>query len=93
MRIGLSIIGGAGIIITWLFTQGNQFTWPGFAAWMLSSSTVALSLASDEFLFGGGWRRWHVPRFWRSKTFYALIAIMLVGAYFRLAYLPETPPK
>lgn len=88
MSVGLLSIGGA-----IAFTTGNRFTYLGFVSWMLSIVTVAGALASDRALFERQPFRLRIPSFWRSYTFYALVLIVLVGAYFRINALDRTPPQ
>lgn len=93
IRFVLVMVGVIASLATVAYTAGNQFTPLGFFAWMASIVAFAGALASDETLFRRTIWRWQLPQFWHSPTFYALVVIVLVGSFFRLARLDEIPAQ
>ncbi len=95
VRFALAAVGtvalGATVLIHLSVT--NQFTAVSFFTWMVSIVAFSGALASQQTLFQPYSFQLRIPPFWRSRTFYALLAIVLVGTYFRLAYLDRTPPQ
>ena len=93
VRVVLFVVGVGSSLLTVIFTRDNQFTVVGFFAWMTSIVAFSASLATDRFLFDPTPIRPRIPEFWKSPTFYALLALIIVGATFRLANLERTPPQ
>ncbi len=93
VRVVLFIVGIGSLLLTVIFTRDNTFTVIGFFGWMTSIVAFSASLATDHFLFDPTPLRPRIPPFWKSPTFYALLAIMIVGASFRMANLERTPPQ
>jgi len=87
-------------VLTWLDTaaepgQINQFKALGFGAWVGSIALVVIVFAPSRWLPANLWpgfRDWtRGIRF--TWTFFALIAIMLVGLWFRVDNLAGVPPE
>ncbi|MEL6368648.1 MAG: hypothetical protein AAFQ16_11890, partial [Pseudomonadota bacterium] len=93
IRVVLFIFGIGALLLTITFNRDNQFTIIGFFAWMVSIVAFAGSLATDRFLFSNQSFMPRIPAFWRNPTFYALLAIVIVGFAFRTAALERTPPQ
>lgn len=93
VRLVLLVVGGVATLFTITFNAENQFTLIGFFVWMVSIIAMAGALASNEALFRPRSLKLRVPPFWRSGTFYALVAIVIIGASFRLYQLDRTPPQ
>ena len=93
VRVVLFIIGVGTLLLTVIFTRDNHFTAIGFFGWMTSIVAFSASLATDRFLFDPTPIDFKIPPFWKSPTFYALLAIIITGAFFRLVNLERTPPQ
>lgn len=75
-------------------TAGNQFTLIGFAAWAVSIALWVAALAPAEWGAGALWAWAAGLRVnWRSPTLWALVAILALGAHFRLTELSAVPPE
>ncbi len=101
-RLALAAVGLVLSLATYLFNGGNTFTLPGVIAWAASIVIWLAALAPEGFSA----RRWLAGQFsrwrgllrleWRirlSWTALALLGILAVGAYFRLAALDSVPPE
>ncbi len=101
-RLALAAIGLLLSMATALLNGGNTFTLAGVIAWGASIVVWLAALAPDGF----SWQRWlyraggrlrRLRRWeWRlrlSWTALALLVILVVGAYFRLAALDSVPPE
>ncbi|MEM6283127.1 MAG: hypothetical protein AAF787_13105, partial [Chloroflexota bacterium] len=91
VRLALATIGALGMAGAVAFNLDNQFSLIGVFCWMVSIVAFSAALSSDAFLFKPRQFRLHIPRFWQSGTFIALVLIIFVGGYFRTAFLTETP--
>jgi hypothetical protein len=93
-------LGAAGFVTSYFaytWNQNNRFTVEGVLAWWASIILWVLALAPSEWgplavlaNIIGRIRGFRLPR---SGTFWLLLAIMLVGAYFRLNNLSSVPPE
>jgi hypothetical protein len=83
--------------VTWWNTADNRFTFLGFWGWLLSIVFIVAAFAPDTWNPLNLWQRLRervrAARFKVNWTFFALIAIMFVGAYFRLHDLDGMPPQ
>ena len=93
MRLALA---GVGLAFCWMaavFNGGNRFSLPGVAAWVMSVTLWTAAFAPVEWGIGAFWRGLRGIRFRPNGTFWALAAIVLVGATFRLHDLGHVPPE
>jgi len=101
-RLALAAIGLLLSLAAYLLNGGNTFTLAGVIAWIASVAVWLATLAPDGFSA----RRWLAEQGkrlrgllrweWRirlSWTALALLGILAVGAYFRLAALDSVPPE
>lgn len=93
-RALLALGGALASVVALIGTAGNQFTLVGFTAWAASIALWVAALAPAE------WRaqalRARAARLrvnWRSPTLWALVAILALGAHFRLTELSAVPPE
>ncbi len=92
LRVRL-VLGGGGLafsIMTGVFTSGNVFRLEGAMAWFISIGLWVAAFAPA----GWGWLpTWRRVRLHPDATFVALLAIMLVGLFFRVNELSRIPPE
>ncbi len=97
-RRGVLLVVGAILSVVALDkTANNSFTTEGFWAWMLSIIMWVAALAPSDWVFRSPVRavqaqaaNFHIRGNW---TLWALVAIMLLAAVFRLSDLSGTPPE
>ena len=91
------MLGTIAVGLTWLWNDQNLFTPEGVIMWALSFILWVWALAPAGWTpitgMQSGWRWLRSRRLRFSWTLVALIAIMIVGAYFRLIDLSGTPPE
>ncbi len=95
-RLVLAVFGLAASIVTLFANTDNQFTTIGVIAW-LASILLWVGALSPPNAGPGRWlqtvltqlRGWR----WNNGTLWALVAILILGAAFRLADLENTPPE
>ena len=96
-RVIAALLGTVAVGLTWMFNDRNLFTVAGVIFWALSVLLWVWALAPAGWTpISGVQAVWHWLRSQRlrlSWTLVALIAIMIVGAYFRLNDLSSTPPE
>lgn len=80
-------------VLTLSFTVGNRFRLEGFVTWMLSIGMFIGAFAPTEWGLRSAWAKIRSIRIRRGYTLYALIVIMALGAYLRLANLDSNPPE
>jgi hypothetical protein len=81
-------------VVALIGTAGNQFTLIGFWAWVASIALWLAALAPAEWRARAAQARIaRVHLNWRSPTLWALVAILALGAYFRLSSLSTVPPE
>lgn len=97
--IARSVLVAFGVVTTalaWLLNGDNRFTAPGFLAWIVSIAAWAFALSSPEWSARRAWAgaRAHIARLrpWHWSAL-ALLAIIVLGASFRLQSLDLTPPE
>lgn len=90
-RALLALGGTLAAVVALIGTAGNQFTLVGFAAWAASIALWVAALAPAEWRARAGAARLRVS--WRSPTLWALVAILALGAHFRLTELSAVPPE
>lgn len=77
------------------FTLNNQFTFVGFWSWIISIF-LWLGVLAPLSMWQGLWdglQRVRRLEWLRSRDFWILLLILLVGAWFRLVDLPNNPPE
>lgn len=77
------------------FTLNNQFTFVGFWSWIISI-ILWLGVFAPVSMWQGLWDRLQQVRrleWLRSRDFWILMVILLMGAWFRLSDLPNNPPE
>ena len=95
-----SILVAVGVLtsaLAWALNSDNQFTGPGFLAWVISIAAWGFALASPDWSLRRAWagtwagvRRFGQRGHW---TLLALAAIIVLGGIFRLQNLDATPPE
>lgn len=82
---------------TWVGTANNEFTFVGFWSWVLSVIAMVVALAPEGWnpLAGieAALRRLRQIDLRKSLTFWALVAVMIAGAYMRFADFNGVPPE
>ncbi len=89
-------LAGVGLAFCWMaavFNGGNRFSLPGVAAWAMSIVLWTAAFAPAGWGIGALWRALRGIQFRPNSTFWALAAIVLVGATFRLHDLGHVPPE
>ncbi|MEQ8673487.1 MAG: glycosyltransferase family 39 protein [Aggregatilineales bacterium] len=95
----VALMGGAVLFggLAWVGTSNNSFSFTGFWTWVISIVLMVLALLPAEWSLFETWRRFRsalrLPSFRMTPTFAAIIAIMIVGAYFRLNHFDSVPPE
>lgn len=95
----LSFLGGGALfmVLTWIGTSNNRFTFTGFWSWMFSIALITAALAPEGWTLANGWRglreRVSRIRLRNNATFFALVAIIALGAVFRFSDLAGVPPE
>lgn len=87
---------GAGLafsLVAAAFTAGNHFTLPGVLAWFASIAAWVAAFAPPEWTPRRIWTAVCGIRIRRNATFWALVMILAVGAFFRLNQLANVPPE
>ncbi|MFW5772942.1 MAG: ArnT family glycosyltransferase, partial [Phototrophicaceae bacterium] len=94
------VFAGLGALVfalsAYIGTAGNQFRFLGFWSWVISIVLIVITLAPSSWTPGRLWRVWRSwwrGVNWRGGTLPALVAILLVGAFFRLYDLGGMPPE
>ncbi|MBI5670425.1 MAG: glycosyltransferase family 39 protein [Chloroflexi bacterium] len=90
------VLAGAGLAFSLMaaaFNAGNRFTAHGVVAWFISVVLWVAAVAPRNWNWRRGWAAVRAVRLRRSATFYALVMILVVGAFFRLNQLSQTPPE
>ena len=91
-----SILVAVGVLtsaLAWSLNADNQFTGPGFLAWVTSIAAWGFALASPDWSLRRAWagaRRFRPRGNW---TLLALAAILVLGGIFRLQNLDATPTE
>jgi hypothetical protein len=93
MRMALAGLAAAFSVLTILLNFNNQFTLPGVIAWAASIGVWVAALAPDSWTLEGMWAAIRKIRIHRNWTLWALLLIMLLGAYFRVNQLNVVPPE
>jgi hypothetical protein len=94
LRVLLALGGLFASVVALIGTAGNQVTLVGFSAWVVSITLWVAALAPAAW-----WTRLSQVREaririnWRSPTLWALVAILVLGAHFRLSSLESVPPE
>lgn len=95
----LSFLGGGALfmVLTWIGTSNNRFTFTGFWSWMFSIVLITAALAPEGWTLSNGWRGLQEGvsriRLRNNATFFALVAIVALGAVFRFSDLAGVPPE
>ncbi len=96
-RLIAAMSGVIAVLLTWIWNDQNLFTIEGVIAWMASIVLWVWVLAPVGWTPVTGarvaWRWLRSRRLRFSWTLVALVAIMIVGGYFRFADLSGTPPE
>jgi hypothetical protein len=93
MRLALVGMGVAFSALAAVLNSNNQFSIPGIIAWMVSISVWVAALAPTTWNVNAFREAIGRIRFHRNWTFWTLVLIMLVGAYFRLNQLSTIPSE
>lgn len=93
MRLVLAAGGLTFSLLTVLTTKDNKFTVEGVICWGLSILLWVSALAPSGWGFGTTLRSIRRVRIRVNWTFWTLLVIMLIAAYFRLYDLNGTPPE
>jgi len=93
MRMTLAGLALAFSVLTALLNLNNLFTIPGLVAWVVSIGVWAAAFAPDSWRLGAMWAAIRKTRIHRNWTFWVLLLIMLLGAYFRFNQLATVPPE
>jgi hypothetical protein len=94
-RVFLALGGLFASFLALRFTSNNNFTFAGFWIWMVSIVLWVAALAPAGWGIRATWN-WIRERNIRAAPLWvivSLVLIMLLGAVFRLADLPSTPPE
>lgn len=75
------------------FNAGNRFTLLGVLAWFASVALWVSAFAPPEWTPRRIWSMLRGIRIERNGTFWMLVVIILVGAFFRLSQLTHVPPE
>lgn len=90
------LLAGGGLafsLMAAVFNAGNVFTLPGVVAWFVSVALWVAAVAPPGWRPRAVWSALRNLRIRRGVTFWALVAIIIVGAFFRLNALDHTPPE
>lgn len=93
MRLALAGLAAAFSVLAALLNINNQFTVPGVIAWLASIAVWVAALAADSWSLDAMWTAIRVTRIHRNWTFWTLLFIILLGAYFRFNQLGTVPPE
>ena len=93
LRLVLAGMGLAFSALAGALSINNQFTVPGIIAWLVSIAVWIAALAPDSWSFGASWAAIKQVRLHRNWTFWVLLLIMILGAYFRFSNLSSLPPE
>jgi hypothetical protein len=93
MRLGLAGMGLAFSALASVLNRNNQFTIPGILAWLISIGVWIGALAPSNWSLGSFWTSVKGIRIHRTWTFWALLLIMVLAAYFRFNQISTVPSE